>query len=107
MRYPFFFLMTLRPPISTLFPYTDALPILTSKTISGPPIALHPFRCDDEAIRQRTEHDRNEDNQDLRSEEYTSELQSREYLVCGLVLEKKTVTPTEVYTISSRTNIGL
>src|SRR3712207_9371446 len=29
----------------------------------------------------------------LRSEEHTSELQSRQYLVCRLLLEKKTLTP--------------
>src|SRR3712207_7049262 len=35
----------------------------------------------------------------LRSEEHTSELQSRQYLVCRLLLEKKYLTPT-VYTSS-------
>src|SRR3712207_6873268 len=32
---------------------------------------------------------------DLRSEEHTSELQSRQYLVCRLLLEKKTTIPPE------------
>src|SRR3712207_6912429 len=36
---------------------------------------------------------------DVRSEEHTSELQSRQYLVCRLLLEKKKkLTPTQIYT---------
>src|SRR3712207_6988522 len=33
----------------------------------------------------------------IRSEEHTSELQSRQYLVCRLLLEKKTLTPFAIY----------
>src|SRR3712207_7971384 len=33
----------------------------------------------------------------LRSEEHTSELQSRQYLVCRLLLEKKKTTPNKTY----------
>src|SRR3712207_8784245 len=34
---------------------------------------------------------------DLRSEEHTSELQSRQYLVCRLLLEKKKIQGSEIY----------
>src|SRR3712207_6890936 len=38
----------------------------------------------------------------LRSEEHTSELQSRQYLVCRLLLEKKKITPSVTYTFFHR-----
>src|SRR6202042_3939811 len=67
----FFFLMIRRPPRSTLFPYTTLFRSLDSK--SGPPARLrHPPRF---AL--------------PRSEEHTSELQSRRDLVCRLLLERK------------------
>src|SRR5450432_4601756 len=68
----FFFLMIRRPPRSTLFPYTT---LFRSPSISnGPtrPSCTAPMRA-----RCR------------RSEEHTSELQSRSDLVCRLLLEKK------------------
>src|SRR3712207_8470503 len=103
----FFFLMIRRPPRSTLFPYTtlfrsvevrvdDARPgrqrvrvveralargrlgpdvvvvgagVEKAATHDGPPSGISPAR--------------------RRSEEHTSELQSRQYLVCRLLLEKK------------------
>src|ERR1035437_2972339 len=66
----FFFLMIRRPPRSTLFPYTT---LFRSEcpdcfiTGTGDDFKEHPDR----------------------SEEHTSELQSRQYLVCRLLLEKK------------------
>src|SRR3712207_6970040 len=82
--------MIRRPPRSTLFPYTTLFRSIVcrlgcrhrvlairSAVLFGPGIAeaaarrptlRHPF---------------------LRSEEHTSELQSRQYLVCRLLLEKK------------------
>src|SRR6266700_6831275 len=66
----FFFLMIRRPPRSTLFPYTT---LFRSRTP-----ARHRFRQP-----ARTAH------RSWRSEEHTSELQSRENLVCRLLLEKK------------------
>src|SRR3712207_8662264 len=89
----FFFLMIRRPPRSTLFPYTtlfrsfqlvattrspelfmaaSLLVVLATgliAAVSGLSMALGAFIA--------------------RSEEYTSELQSRQYLVCRLLLEKK------------------
>src|SRR2546429_9990135 len=77
----FFFLMIRRPPRSTLFPYT---------TLFRSQFAL-PFR---DAIRAHTERLSAEEGVEIeyiqrRSEEHTSELQSRLHLVCRLLLEKK------------------
>src|SRR3712207_8025253 len=92
--------MIRRPPRSTLFPYTT---LFRSKVRQS---ALHTLACDrckqgscrpaeaevlPEALRIL-----NEDSDPHvramaveRSEEHTSELQSRQYLVCRLLLEKK------------------
>src|SRR5574344_602576 len=73
----FFFLMIRRPPRSTLFPYTDALPISLRKSF----VAEH-IRClPKSGIRKFFELVN-------RSEEHTSELQSPDHLVCRLLLEK-------------------
>src|SRR5205085_9329604 len=73
--YIFFFLMTRRPPRSTLFPYTtlfrSVLPAASSvKPLPRAAAAVPSFST-------------------LRSEEHTSELQSQSNLVCRLLLEKK------------------
>src|SRR3712207_6872790 len=101
----FFFLMIRRPPRSTLFPYTTlfrssaaqqqmvsmarALSQDAQLIIMDEPSAV----LDNEeverlfgVIRDLTAHD----VAVVRSEEHTSELQSRQYLVCRLLLEKKT-----------------
>src|SRR6478672_12969808 len=75
--YFFFFLMIRRPPRSTLFPYTT---LFQSRT-SAP---THPRRVPRES---RTTPDALAVS--ARSEEHTSELQSRSDLVCRLLLEKK------------------
>src|SRR3712207_8264323 len=97
----FFFLMIRRPPRSTLFPYTT---LFRSSARSGggagslggaehgarPGVAgvgaaaprERPRRCGDAAASSAVARSR-------RSEEHTSELQSRQYLVCRLLLEKK------------------
>src|SRR3712207_8589730 len=83
----FFFLMIRRPPRSTLFPYTT---LFRSRADDG-------CECDTEDERDReVEQVSPEDEllvllQHWRSEEHTSELQSRQYLVCRLLLEKKKV----------------
>src|SRR5579872_7530997 len=69
----FFFLMIRRPPRSTLFPYTT----LFRSCIRLDPSAGLGRGCCGEA------------HQKQRSEEHTSELQSRPHLVCRLLLEKK------------------
>src|SRR6266496_4781153 len=77
----FFFLMIRRPPRSTLFPYTTLFrsapcrrrPSSACPTRSG---AIPASACSAAWSRRR-------------SEEHTSELQSRRDLVCRLLLEKK------------------
>src|SRR5436309_7220961 len=80
--FTFFFLMIRRPPRSTLFPYTTLFRSLVDRQVAD-------------------QVERLEDEPDppvpypgplggrQRSEEHTSELQSRENLVCRLLLEKK------------------
>src|SRR6202008_5154842 len=70
----FFFLMIRRPPRSTLFPYTT---LFRSTIIQVQCVAMNPGKSLTAYLT------------DLRSEEHTSELQSRQYLVCRLLLEKK------------------
>src|SRR2546429_6573742 len=77
----FFFLMIRRPPRSTLFPYTTLF--RSRKQIRGARSApAHP-----RARRQPAR--RASPGPIPRSEEHTSELQSRLHLVCRLLLEKK------------------
>src|SRR2546422_7112208 len=71
----FFFLMIRRPPRSTLFPYTTLFR-------SRPARQRRERACD---CRSRCAARRRRG----RSEEHTSELQSRLHLVCRLLLEKK------------------
>src|SRR5438445_4599680 len=70
-----FFLMIRRPPRSTLFPYTTLFR-------SGNRIVFGV-----QFVAQKLAIGRN--GLGRRSEEHTSELQSRQYLVCRLLLEKK------------------
>src|SRR3712207_8638675 len=91
--------MIRRPPRSTLFPYTtlfrsgqavshqlprQKLPIQETEkkeTAAGPNDPWARFRTDPVAQKAA--------QLAIRSEEHTSELQSRQYLVCRLLLEKK------------------
>src|SRR3712207_7069759 len=97
----FFFLMIRRPPRSTLFPYTtlfrsllctvsDALVDMLLDAFAEGGLAADPLPVPSAresmvhmAWRAALDHD------PARSEEHTSELQSRQYLVCRLLLEKK------------------
>src|SRR5206468_10714603 len=74
----FFFLVIRRPPRSTLFPYTTLF--RSSRYRSGQLIG----KVKDQAERVISTPELN-----VRSEEHTSELQSRSDLVCRLLLEKK------------------
>src|SRR3712207_7553160 len=88
----FFFLMIRRPPRSTLFPYTtlfrsrtfiewsadfDCAPEREAELVSG--IGGNVFQGGFDALKRAFGG----------SEEHTSELQSRPYIVCRLLLEKK------------------
>src|SRR5438874_5295345 len=84
----FFFLMLRRPPRSTLFPYTTLFRSLR-RIASGGVGASACCQC---ARTDRNRHSRcavEIGGPVSRSEEHTSELQSRRDLVCRLLLEKK------------------
>src|SRR3712207_7410720 len=92
LDYFFFFLMIRRPPRSTLFPYTT---LFRSSPHGGP--WGRSMGSGRECVRGCRWHRLSgwspwsATSLDLhpRSEEHTSELQSRQYLVCRLLLEKK------------------
>src|SRR5690606_40094649 len=85
-----FFLMMRRPPRSTLFPYTtlfrSGCAPRPSSTSAAPPRCQRRLRLRWPTPRRRW---RRNGTAHGRSEEHTSELQSRENLVCRLLLEKK------------------
>src|SRR3712207_7666573 len=94
--------MIRRPPRSTLFPYTTLFRSRASKTPLDKLVhvaleAVEPRPKGDvvvdrlgERVRLLEDHpDPPADVDRVRSEEHTSELQSRQYLVCRLLLEKK------------------
>src|SRR3712207_8707672 len=96
----FFFLMIRRPPRSTLFPYTTLFRSPSVEDVAqyglGAKLAEHlklllgpGYRGHLVARFDQLRHKR------PRSEEHTSELQSRQYLVCRLLLEKKKSANTE------------
>src|SRR3712207_8242588 len=92
--------MIRRPPRSTLFPYTTLFRssptqadlryckilsnIVNTRVIITRQVSLGIVRIDVEKLRSLRE-----ERALSRSEEHTSELQSRQYLVCRLLLEKK------------------
>src|SRR3712207_6972122 len=97
----FFFLMIRRPRRSTLFPYTTLFRSELSFQVRSfkfklrrPPLALMiaaviivgMTQADDRPVDQKVGVELCDED---RSEEHTSELQSRQYLVCRLLLEKK------------------
>src|SRR3989442_11209855 len=76
--------MIRRPPRSTLFPYTTLFRSIEARVRAGAANA--------EADRAKRLLDKKAYSQrqfEMRSEEHTSELQSRPHLVCRLLLEKK------------------
>src|SRR3712207_2632612 len=85
----FFFLMIRRPPRSTLFPYTTLFRSLYLTHIAGNPGCGDTDPDDIDIVRNRGGRKGPARERESRSEEHTSELQSRQYLVCRLLLEKK------------------
>src|SRR2546422_6249409 len=89
----FFFLMIRRPPRSTLFPYTTLFRSMSVEEIEAKALKLDPkdrARLAEKLLASlETLSDRENDRLWARSEEHTSELQSRLHLVCRLLLEKK------------------
>src|SRR3712207_7249378 len=87
--------MIRRPPRSTLFPYTTLFRSFEEPFVPG--------AVDADVVVQRVTEDLRGHDGTIpcassrgfpRSEEHTSELQSRQYLVCRLLLEKKTTITT-------------
>src|SRR5438445_4685253 len=90
----FFFLLVRPPPRSTLFPYTTLFrsheaghALVAAKTPGADPV--HKVTIIPRGM--------------MRSEEHTSELQSRQYLVCRLLLEKKKLQATTTDQVNART----
>src|SRR3712207_7005303 len=90
--------MIRRPPRSTLFPYTTLFRsacligtqlALVLVVLLGETIAKHCRREPGHQAGYRHHRDATKYHGVARSEEHTSELQSRQYLVCRLLLEKK------------------
>src|SRR3712207_8618457 len=90
--------MIRRPPRSTLFPYTTLFrslrEVLGVVVVSDPVVRIgvdvaqvRPVEVLEGAVQLRLR------GRAGRSEEHTSELQSRQYLVCRLLLEKKKKKP--------------
>src|SRR5258707_6425791 len=79
--------MIRRPPRSTLFPYTTLF--RSRENGSDPRGRLHPDPRQEDLLDEGSAPGPREDRAAGRSEEHTSELQSRQYLVCRLLLEKK------------------
>src|SRR5947209_10753958 len=90
----FFFLMLRRPPRSTLFPYTTLFRSCPSRSTCSPGDRARGGSS------RRTPRPRGPRGGG-RSEEHTSELQSRQYLVCRLLLEKK---KKQTYTTQTNAN---
>src|SRR3712207_7759973 len=99
--FSFFFLMIRRPPRSTLFPYTtlfrsqgcagDGGPALACRFVAAAPVFVPgPGEREAQTVPEASRAaDPSAWCRQPRSEEHTSELQSRQYLVCRLLLEKK------------------
>src|SRR3712207_9306614 len=92
---PFFSLMIRRPPRSTLFPYTTLFRSTEGVTVEHRNQFMGLRGIENSVTRLENvfvpkENLIGKEGMGLRSEEHTSELQSRQYLVCRLLLEKKT-----------------
>src|SRR3712207_7590940 len=82
--------MIRRPPRSTLFPYTTLFrsePESVPRTVATETVGSLGSRSEKNTSSLTEVEMMN--NRPTRSEEHTSELQSRQYLVCRLLLEKK------------------
>src|SRR3712207_8638341 len=97
--------MIRRPPRSTLFPYTTLFrsgeSVAVAQCLLDPPRQLGRQRTTTpqdlaEVARVQADPGRQEVDRHLRSEEHTSELQSRQYLVRRLLLEKNNTSPCQL-----------
>src|SRR3712207_8023198 len=96
--------MIRRPPRSTLFPYTTLFrSALEAQRVRGDEAGEQ--LLDEEGVALAVGRDGLDDGRGrlVRSEEHTSELQSRQYLVCRLLLEKKKRVDLVYHVFSHRT----
>src|SRR3712207_7889834 len=100
--------MIRRPPRSTLFPYTTlfrsaaAFDALRTRGVAVPPdLVRHVAPLGWEHVGLTGDYVWAADTQPTpgRSEEHTSELQSRQYLVCRLLLEKKKILCVQIVSV--------
>src|SRR3712207_8901025 len=91
------------PPRSTLFPYTTLFRSTRNRSVticgSRRTLVISPLSC---ACYPRSTQTHIGALWRPRSEEHTSELQSRQYLVCRLLLEKKKILAHHLRVITSR-----
>src|SRR3712207_8896291 len=94
--------MIRRPPRSTLFPYTTLFRSISAADgitepfpglLVGGPNPMQQDKASDNLVYPSNHPDESYLDEQPRSEEHTSELQSRQYLVCRLLLEKTDVRP--------------
>src|SRR3989449_5287398 len=103
MIFFFFFLMIRRPPRSTLFPYTTLFrSLFDARAVPDDPrVTLRGRRQILMAVIDQADWSSSlasqERRMNRRSEEHTSEIQSRLHLVCRLLLEKK-----KIYTLKQQ-----
>src|SRR5256884_3594930 len=90
---PFFFLMIRRPPRSTLFPYTTLFrsPLSYTRLLATVFVPKNIVRWIPVPLSYTVLPSTTTFPDPTRSEEHTSELQSRLHLVCRLLLEKKKI----------------
>src|SRR2546422_1649299 len=83
--------MIRRPPRSTLFPYTTLFRSCSTLVLSGRSFQWPRYRYPSASLKNATARRCAKISRwpTVRSEEHTSELQSRLHLVCRLLLEKK------------------
>src|SRR3712207_8763503 len=105
----YFFLMIRRPPRSTLFPYTTLFPILLSIIRWLHKQGVLHLRVEANQLLNAAGMARlsGQNTDEARSEEHTSELQLRQYLVCRLLLEKKKNETLSIYRICNSNIIHL
>src|SRR2546422_4831543 len=96
--------MIRRPPRSTLFPYTTLFRSCSVHHRGSPWRVRVAHRRRDQHGHTRAGNEPQRRRADGRSEEHTSELQSRLHLVCRLLLEKKKTTDVELLCLQQGVN---
>src|SRR3712207_7765118 len=81
--------MIRRPPRSTLFPYTTLFRSTSTMRLTSTGVPMKRNPSGKNSVSEGPWNSSSVEENGARSEEHTSELQSRQYLVCRLLLEKK------------------